>query len=92
MTKKIFKSIFSVASIVLIASLSIAITFLYDYFNTSQVNRLKEELSIGRKGNLSCVQFWKFHLRLLSVTGSEILIWFLNLFRACCKDKSRKCK
>lgn len=46
MTKKIFKSIFSVAIIVLIASLSIAITFLYDYFNTSQVNRLKEELSI----------------------------------------------
>ena len=46
MTKKIFQSIFAVALIVLVASLSIAITFLYDYFNTSQVDRLKEELSI----------------------------------------------
>ncbi len=46
MSKKIFRSIISVAMVVLIASLFIASTFLYDYFNKSQVTQLKEELSI----------------------------------------------
>lgn len=47
MTKKIFRSIIAVAMVVLLASLFIAITFLYKYFNKSQVSQLKEELSLA---------------------------------------------
>ena len=46
MTNKIFRSIISVAMVVLVASLFIASSFLYDYFNRSQVNQLKEELTL----------------------------------------------
>jgi len=46
MTKKIFHSVFTVALIVLLASIGIATSFLYDYFNDSQVKRLKAELSL----------------------------------------------
>ena len=46
MTKKIFRSIISVAMVVLLASLFIASSFLYDYFNKSQISQLKEELSL----------------------------------------------
>ena len=46
MTKKIFRSIFTVALLVLLASIGIATSFIYDYFNTSQVNQLKAELSL----------------------------------------------
>ena len=46
MTKKIFHSIFTVALVVLLASIGIATSFLYDYFNSSQVSRLKAELSL----------------------------------------------
>ena len=46
MTKKIFDSIFIVALVVVLASIGIATSFLYSYFNTSQVKQLKEELSL----------------------------------------------
>ncbi len=46
MTKKIFHSIFTVALVVLLASIGIATSILYDYFNDSQVKRLKAELSL----------------------------------------------
>lgn len=46
MTRKIFQSIFSVALVVLFASIGIATSFLYDYYNTSQIKRLKAELSL----------------------------------------------
>ena len=46
MTKKIFQSIFAVALVVVLASIGIATSFLYDYFNTSQVKQLKAELSL----------------------------------------------
>ena len=46
MSKKIFRSIIAVAMVVLLASLFIASSFLYDYFNKSQVTQLKEELSL----------------------------------------------
>lgn len=46
MTRKIFRSIIAVAMVVLLASLFIASTFLYSYFNKSQVSQLKEELSL----------------------------------------------
>lgn len=46
MTKKIFRSIIAVALVVLVASLFIASSFLYDYFNKSQVTQLREELSL----------------------------------------------
>ena len=46
MTKKIFQSIFSVALVVVLASIGIATSFLYDYFNKSQVSQLKAELSL----------------------------------------------
>ena len=46
MTKKIFHSVFTVALVVLLASICIATSFLYDYFNDSQVKQLKAELSL----------------------------------------------
>ena len=46
MRKKIFHSIFSVALVVLLASIGIATSFLYDYFNISQVKQLKAELAL----------------------------------------------
>ena len=46
MKKKIFHSIFTVALVILLASIGIATSFLYDYFNTAQVNRLKAELAL----------------------------------------------
>ena len=46
MTRKIFRSIISVAMVVLFASLFIASSFLYTYFNKSQSSQLREELSI----------------------------------------------
>ena len=46
MTKKIFRSILTVALIVLTASLLVTCSFLYDYFSKSQVSQLKEELSL----------------------------------------------
>lgn len=46
MTRKIFHSIFLVALAVLFASIGIATSFLYDYYNESQVKRLKAELSL----------------------------------------------
>lgn len=46
MSKKIFRSIIAVAMVVLLTSLVIASTFLYDYFNKLQVAQLKEELSL----------------------------------------------
>ncbi len=47
MSKKIFRSIIAVAMVVLLASLVISSTFLYDYFNKLQVSQLKEELSLA---------------------------------------------
>ena len=46
MSNKIFRSIMAVAMVVLVASLFIASSFLHDYFNSSQVMQLKEELSL----------------------------------------------
>ncbi len=46
MTKKIFRSIIAVAMVVLVASLFIASSFFYDYFNRTQVAQLKSELSL----------------------------------------------
>ena len=46
MSKKIFRSIIAVAMVVLLASIFIASSFLYGYFNKSQVTQLKEELSL----------------------------------------------
>lgn len=46
MTKKIFRSIITVAMTVLLASFVIACSFLYDNFNDLQVKQLKEELSL----------------------------------------------
>ena len=46
MTKKIFRSIITVAMTVLLASIVIATSFLYDYFNKTQIAGLKDELSL----------------------------------------------
>ncbi len=46
MIKKIFRSIIAVAMVVLVSCLFISSTFLYDYFNKSQVSQLKDELSL----------------------------------------------
>lgn len=50
MTKKIFRSIIAVAMIVLLASLVLASSFLYSYFNAVQVSQLKDELSLVASG------------------------------------------
>lgn len=50
MKKKIFRSIIAVAMVVLAASFFIASSFLYSYFNKSQINRLQEELSLAAAG------------------------------------------
>lgn len=46
MTRKIFRSIITVSMTVLIASLIIASSFLYDYFNKAQIEQLDKELSL----------------------------------------------
>lgn len=46
MRRKIFHSIFVVALVVLLASIGIAASFLYNYYNVSQVSQLKAELSL----------------------------------------------
>ena len=46
MRKKIFHSIFTVALVVLLASIGIATSFLYDHFNTSQQSQLQAELQL----------------------------------------------
>ncbi len=46
MTKRIFRSVFLIALVVLFASIGIATGFLYNYYNNSQVKRLKAELSL----------------------------------------------
>lgn len=47
MTSKIFNSIFITALVVLVATLTIITSFLYDYFTNIQINQLKDELSIA---------------------------------------------
>ena len=63
MTKKIFKSIFIVVLVVLLASISLATSFIYDSFNRSQVDQLKEELALVANGvNLSGTKYFdNFH-------------------------------
>lgn len=50
MSRKIFRSIMAVAMIVLLASLILTNGFLYSYFNRTEVDRLKEELSLAGAG------------------------------------------
>ena len=49
MTKKIFRSMITVALTVLLTSLFVATTFIYDYFNKTQVKQLKEELELVKE-------------------------------------------
>ncbi len=50
MTSKIFRSIFATSLVVLLATLAIITTFLYDYFTNIQINQIKDELSIASVG------------------------------------------
>lgn len=50
MTSKIFRSIFATSLVVLLATLAIITTFLYDYFTNIQIDQLKDELSIASVG------------------------------------------
>lgn len=79
MTKKIFRSIIVVALTVLAASLLIASTFLYDYFNKSQSGRLKEELNfvaekVEAEGIAYLENFYSsvFRFTLVSPNGSVL--------------------
>lgn len=79
MTKKIFHSIIVVALTVLAASLLIASTFLYDYFNKSQSDRLKEELNfvaekVEAEGIAYLENFYSsvFRFTLVSPNGSVL--------------------
>ena len=49
MTKKIFRSMITIALVVLLSSLFVATTFIYDYFNKSQVKQLKAELELVKE-------------------------------------------
>lgn len=50
MTNKIFRSTVFVAVVVLLCSLGVIMGALYDYFDTVQVNQLKDELSLAAIG------------------------------------------
>ncbi len=50
MTNKIFRSTVFVAAVVLLCSLGVVLGALYDYFDTIQVNQLKDELSLAATG------------------------------------------
>lgn len=50
MTKKIFRSIFLVAIVVLLACLALIMGVLYSYYNTQQENQLKTELALAADG------------------------------------------
>lgn len=50
MSKKIFRSLIAVAMIVLLTSLVFTSGFIYDYYNKSQTDRLKAELSLATTG------------------------------------------
>lgn len=50
MSRKIFRSVMTVAMVVLLSSLIIVNGFLYNYFNRLQVERLTEELSLATAG------------------------------------------
>ena len=50
MTSKIFRSIFTTSLVVLLATLVIITSFLYDYFTDIQINQIKDELSIASVG------------------------------------------
>ena len=50
MTSKIFRSIFTTSLAVLMATLVIITSFLYDYFTNIQINHIKDELSIASVG------------------------------------------
>lgn len=50
MTKKIFKSILSVALVILLSSLVMIIGVLYDYFRDVQKNQLRTELAFAAEG------------------------------------------
>lgn len=52
MTNKIFRSFFATSIVVLLATLAIITTFLYDYFTNIQINQLKDELSIATVGTV----------------------------------------
>ena len=52
MTSKIFRSIFTTSLVVLLATLLIITSFLYDYFMNIQINQLKDELSIASVGTV----------------------------------------
>ena len=60
MTKKIFQSIFTVALVVLLASIGLASGFLYDYFRDFQIRQLKSELLLAADAvNESGVEYFK---------------------------------
>lgn len=54
MTRKIFRSMITVALVVLFASMFVATSFIYNYFNSSQIKQLKEELELV-KGTVNSV-------------------------------------
>lgn len=50
MSRKIFRSVFLVAGVVLLASLVIIMGCLYDYFGTLQENQLTDEAALAAAG------------------------------------------
>lgn len=79
MSGKIFRSVIAVATAVLLVSLVFTSGFIYDYFNKTQIARLKEELSLASIGaEQSGANFFEnytsdtFRFTLISADGSVL--------------------
>ena len=71
MTSKIFRSIFATSLVVLLATLAIITTFLYDYFTNIQINQIKDELSIASVGTEQAGEAYLVNLK----SGNFRLTW-----------------
>ena len=73
MTKKIFRSMITIALVVLLSSLFVATTFIYDYFNKTQVKQLKEELELVKEtvNNVGVEYFENFDSTIFRFTVVE---------------------
>ena len=74
MTSKIFRSIFATSLVVLLATLAIITTFLYDYFTDIQINQLKDELSIASVGTEQSGEAYLENLK----SGNFRLTWIAD--------------
>ena len=70
MTRKIFRSMLTVALVVLLSGMFVATTFIYGYFNKSQVKQLKAELELVKEtvNNVGVEYFENFNSTMFRFT------------------------